>query len=124
MASLVAQRTGGIGNYDVQTALQRGPHGRDPETRRSRPTARWKICCRFPAWATCPSLRNSAGRAARSTSNSPSMPGALHGRAQGTLNLIAVSADLDYKLNGDRDDATPGTLVAERRSAGALARDG
>jgi translocation and assembly module TamB len=107
MTSMVAQRTGGAGNYDLQLRFNA-----------DRMDATLKL--QEPANGPLENLLQVPGLGDLSVFAQMSGPrtaehiqlildaGALRGRAQGTLNLTEVSADLDYTLTATAMTPRPG----------------
>ena len=107
MAGIVAQRTGGIGNYDLQVRFNA-----------DRMDATLKL--REPANGPLENLLQVPGLGDLSVFAQLSGPrtaehiqltldaGALRGRAQGTINLTNAAADLDYSLNATAMTPRPG----------------
>ncbi len=123
MASLVAQRTGGIGNYDLKLRFNAGPHGRDPETPGAgqRPVGK-PVAGSRPRRPVC--LR--ATHRATNRGAHPTHPGRRSAARQHTRYFESDRALRGSRLQAERDGDEPpsGTRVAEHRSAGALARHG
>ena len=107
MAAIVAQRTGGIGNYDLQVRFNA-----------DRMDATLKL--QEPANGPLENLLQVPGLGDLSVFAQLSGPrtaehiqltldaGALRGRAQGTINLTNAAADLDYSLNATAMTPRPG----------------
>ncbi len=107
MTSLVAQRTGGIGNYDVQ--LQFNADRMDATVKLQEPAnGPLENLLQVPGLGDLSVFAQLTGPRSAEHIQLTLDAGALHGRVQGTLDLIAVAADLDYTLNATAMTPHPG----------------
>lgn len=95
MASLAAQRTGGIGNYDLQ--LRFNADRMDATLKLQEPAnGPLENLLQIPGLGDLSVFAQLTGPRTAEHIQLTLDAGALRGRVQGTLNLSAVSADLDY----------------------------
>jgi translocation and assembly module TamB len=97
MTSLVAQRTGGIGNYDVQ--LQFNADRMDATVKLHEPAnGPLENLLQVPGLGDLSVFAQLTGPRSAEHIQLTLDAGVLRGRVQGSLNLIDVAADLDYTL--------------------------
>ena len=107
MTSLVAQRTGGIGNYDLQ--LRFNADRMDATLKLQEPSnGPLENLLQVPGLGDLSVFAQLTGPRTAEHIQFTLDAGALRGRAQGTLNLTAVSADLDYTLTATAMTPRPG----------------
>jgi translocation and assembly module TamB len=107
MASIVAQRTGGIGNYDVQ--LRFNADRMDATVKLKEPAnGPLENLLQVPGLGDLSVFAQLTGPRSAEHIQLTLDAGALHGRVQGTLDLIAVAADLDYTLTATEMTPHPG----------------
>ena len=107
MASVVAQRTGGVGNYDVQ--LRFNADRMDATVKLKEPAnGPLENLLQVPGLGDLAVFAQLTGPRSAEHIQLTLDAGALHGRVQGTLDLIAVAADLDYTLTATAMTPHPG----------------
>jgi translocation and assembly module TamB len=107
MASIVAQRTGGIGNYDVQ--LQFNADRMDATVKLQEPAnGPLENLLQVPGLGDLSVFAQLTGPRSAEHIQLTLEAGALRGRVQGTVNLTAVAADLDYTLTATAITPHPG----------------
>ena len=107
MASLVAQRTGGIGNYDVQ--LQFNADRMDATVKLQEPAnGPLENLLQVPGLGDLSVFAQLTGPRTAEHIQLTLDAGPLRGRVQGTLNLTDVAADLDYTLTATAMTPHPG----------------
>jgi translocation and assembly module TamB len=107
MATLSAQRTGGIGDYELQ--LKFDPTRMDATLKLQEPAnGPLENLLRVPGLGDLSVFAKLSGPRAAENIQLTLDAGALRGRAQGTINLVAGSADLDYTLNAPEMTPSPG----------------
>jgi translocation and assembly module TamB len=107
MTSLVAQRTGGVGNYDLQ--LHFNADRMDATLKLQEPAnGPLENLLQVPGLGDLSVFAQLTGPRTAEHIQLTLDAGALRGRAQGTLNLSAVSADLDYTFNATAMTPRPG----------------
>jgi translocation and assembly module TamB len=107
MASVVAQRTGGIGNYDVQ--LRFNADRMDATVKLQEPAnGPLENLLQVPGLGDLSVFAQLTGPRTAEHIQLTLDAGSLRGRVQGSLNLIAVSADLDYTLTATAMTPHPG----------------
>jgi translocation and assembly module TamB len=107
MTSLVAQRTGGIGDYDVQ--LRFNADRMDATVKLKEPAnGPLENLLQVPGLGDLAVFAQLTGPRSAEHIQLTLDAGALHGRVQGTLDLIAVAADLDYTLTATAMTPHPG----------------
>jgi translocation and assembly module TamB len=107
MASVVAQRTGGVGNYDIQLRFNAD---RMDATLKLREPANGPLenLLQVPGLGDLSAFAQLDGPRTAEHIQLTLDAGALHGRIQGTLNLSEISADLDYTLTASQMTPHPG----------------
>ena len=107
MASVVAQRTGGIGNYDVQ--LQFNADRMDATVKLQEPAnGPLENLLQVPGLGDLSVFAQLTGPRTAEHIQLTLDAGPLRGRVQGTLNLTDVAADLDYTLTATAMTPHPG----------------
>ena len=107
MTSLVAQRTGGVGNYDLQ--LRFNADRMDATLKLQEPAnGPLENLLQVPGLGDLSVFAQLTGPRTAEHIQLTLDAGALRGRVQGTLNLLAVSADLDYTLTASAMTPRPG----------------
>jgi translocation and assembly module TamB len=107
LASITAQRTGGIGNYAVE--LRFNDDGMDATLKLQEPAnGPLQNLLQLPGLGDLSVLAKLSGPRTAQNIQLTLDAGALHGRVNGTLNLTAVSADLDYTLTAAAMTPRPG----------------
>jgi translocation and assembly module TamB len=107
MTSLVAQRTGGVGNYDLQ--LRFNADRMDATLKLQEPAnGPLENLLQVPGLGDLSVFAQLTGPRTAEHIQLTLDAGALRGRVQGSLNLIAVSADLDYTLIASAMTPRPG----------------
>ena len=107
MTSLVAQRTGGVGNYDLQ--LRFNADRMDATLKLQEPAnGPLENLLQVPGLGDLSVFAQLTGPRTAEHIQLTLDAGALRGRVQGTLNLLAVSADLDYTLTASAMTPGPG----------------
>jgi translocation and assembly module TamB len=107
LASITAQRTGGIGNYDVQ--LRFNDDRMDATLKLQEPAnGPLENLLQVPGLGDLSVLAKLSGPRTAEQLELTLDAGALRGRANGTLNLAAASADLDYSLTASAMTPRPG----------------
>ena len=107
MASVVAQRTGGIGNYDVQ--LRFNADRMDATLKLQEPAnGPLENLLQVPGLGDLSVFAQLTGPRAAEHIQLTLDAGPLRGRVQGTLNLTDVAADLDYTLTATAMTPHPG----------------
>lgn len=107
LASITAQRTGGIGNYDVQVRFN---DDRMDATLKLQEPANGPLenLLQVPGLGDLSVVAQLSGPRTAESLQLTLDAGALHGRANGSLNLTAGSADLDYSLTAASMTPHPG----------------
>jgi len=100
LASITAQRTGGIGNYEAQVRFN---DDRMDATLKVQEPANGPLenLLQLPGLGDLSVVAQLSGPRTAESLQLTLDAGALHGRAHGNLNLVAGSADLDYSLTAD-----------------------
>jgi translocation and assembly module TamB len=107
MASLVAQRTGGIGNYDLR--LRFNADRMDATLKLQEPAnGPLENLLQVPGLGDLSVFAQLTGPRTAEHIQFTLDAGALRGRVQGTLNLSAISADLDYIFTATAMTPRPG----------------
>jgi translocation and assembly module TamB len=107
MASVVAQRTGGIGNYDVQ--LQFNADRMDATVKLQEPAnGPLENLLQVPGLGDLSVFAQLTGPRTAEHIQLTLDAGPLRGRVQGTLNLTDIAADLDYTLTATAMTPHPG----------------
>jgi translocation and assembly module TamB len=107
MTSLVAQRTGGVGNYDLQ--LRFNADRMDATLKLQEPAnGPLENLLQVPGLGDLSVFAQLTGPRTAEHIQLTLDAGALRGRVQGTLNLSAVSADLDYTFTATAMTPRPG----------------
>jgi translocation and assembly module TamB len=107
MASIVAQRTGGVGNYDLQ--LRFNADRMDATLKLQEPAnGPLENLLRVPGLGDLSVFAQLSGPRTAEQIQLIVDAGALRARAQGTVNLTAVSADLDYSVTASAMNPRPG----------------
>jgi translocation and assembly module TamB len=106
-ANVVAQRTGGIGRYELQ--LQFDPVRMDATLKLQEPAnGPLENVLKIPGLGDLSVLAKLSGPRTAENIQLTLDAGALRGRAQGTINLTALSADLEYSLTAPEMTPYPG----------------
>lgn len=107
MAGIVAQRTGGIGNYDVQVRFNAD---RMDATLKLQEPANGPLenLLQVPGLGDLKVFAQLSGPRTAEHIQLTLDAGALRGRAQGTINLSNAAADLEYSLNASAMTPHPG----------------
>lgn len=107
MASIVAQRTGGGGNYDLQ--LRFNAERMDATLKLQEPAnGPLENLLQVPGLGDLSVFAQLSGPRTAEQIQLTVDAGALRARAQGTVNLTAVSADLDYSVTASAMTPRPG----------------
>ena len=107
MTSLIAQRAGGVGNYDLQ--LRFNADRMDATLKLQEPAnGPLENLLQVPGLGDLSVFAQLTGPRTAEHIQLTLDAGALRGRVQGTLNLLAVSADLDYTLTASAMSPRPG----------------
>ena len=107
MASLLAQRTGGKGNYDVQ--LRFNADRMDATLKLQEPAnGPLENLLQVPGLGDLSVFAQLTGPRTAEHINLTLDAGALHGHTQGTIDLATLAADLDYAFNATAMTPRPG----------------
>jgi translocation and assembly module TamB len=107
MASVVAQRTGGVGNYDVQ--LRFNADRMDATLKLQEPVnGPLENLLQIPGLGALSAFVQLSGPRTAEKVQLTLDAGALHSRAHGTLNLTDSSGDLNYSLTASEMTPRPG----------------
>jgi translocation and assembly module TamB len=97
-AKLLAQRTGGVGNYDIQLRLD--ADRMDATVKLQEPAhGPLESLLQVPGLGDLSVFAQLTGPRSAEHINLTLEAGALHGRAQGTIDLTTLAADLDYAFS-------------------------
>ena len=107
MVKLLAQRTGGLGNYDLQIRLD--ADRMDATVRLQEPAhGPLENLLQVPGLGDLSVFAQLTGPRNAEHINLTLEAGALHGRTQGTIDLTTLAADLDYAFNATAMTPHPG----------------